>query len=149
MPKVGNPGFRCPRTVRPTYTPPPRRDPRWPYDRREQPPRPPGRMPPQPLVQGRPPTGHSQLNQGIPYQFQTASGQLLGNVLPLIADPGAAPVDGRTCALQALGRYLTEIDYRGRGNKGDLIAFPGSPTSITSMLPAASFYVDEPGDQDM
>jgi hypothetical protein len=106
-------------------------------------------MPPRPLVQGTPPTGHSQLNQGIPYQFQTPSGQLLGNVLPLIADPGPAPVDGRTCALQALGRYLTEIPYRRRGNKGDLVAFPGSPPSITSTLPAANFYVDEPGDLDM
>jgi hypothetical protein len=137
--------------VRPTYNPPPRRHPHWPYDRECQPPRPPGRAPPGPLVPGTPPTGHSALNQGVPYQFQTASGDLLGNVLPLIADPGPAPVDGRTCALQALGRYLTEIPYRMRGNKGDPPAQPGQPPATAGlMLPAANFYLDDPDpEQDM
>jgi hypothetical protein len=102
-------------------------------------------MPPQPLVPATVPTGHSQiLAQGAQYQFQTSSGTLLGNVLPLIADPGSAPVDGRTCALQALGRYLTEVPYRRRGNKVDPSAQPGLPPAASGLLPPGNFYVDDP-----
>jgi len=135
--------------VRSTYDPP-RRRPRRPYDDPRQPPACPAKAPPPPLAPGRPPTGHSQLAAGTPYQFQTPDGRLLGNVLPLAADPGGSPVDGRTCALQALGRFLTEIPYRRRGAKGDPPAAPGQPPAIDERLPAANFYVDEPdGEQDL
>jgi hypothetical protein len=59
-------------------------------------------------------------------------------------------VDGRTCALQALGRFLTENLYRRRGNAGDAPVASGQVPALALVLQPSNFFVDEPdGEQDM
>jgi hypothetical protein len=78
------------------------------------------------------------------------NGSIVGNVLPLRADPGPAAKDGRTCALEALGRYLTENLYRRLGDASDPSPVPGQAPAKAFSLPAANFYTDEPDpEQDM
>jgi hypothetical protein len=144
--------------MRPTYVPP-RCPPRWPFNRECQPPRPPGPPVPKPLAGPTAPTGHSQVTGAVsgsqyggeqPWQFALPGGTIVGNRLPLQIDPGPAAKDGRTCALEALGRYLTENVYRRLGDAVDPSPVPGQAPAKAFSLPAANFYTDEPDpEQDM
>lgn len=138
--------------MRPTYVPP-RRPPLWPYNSARQPPRPPGPPPARPLVGPAAPAGHSQVTGAArgspiggeqPWQFRLPDGRIVGNRLPLQADPGPAAKDGRTCALEALGRYLTENLYRRLGDATDPSPVPGQAPAVPFSVPPANFYTDEP-----
>lgn len=91
-----------------------------------QPPTPPG---PQPTPILNPPIALTPAQQLV--------GTPIDNSFPRRPVSGIPAIDGRTCALKALGAYLTSLPYARVGQTGGLPVYFG--------IPAQNFFVDRPG----